>query len=165
MFRMLWTDLCKLGRSIEHYRQSYVDYLLGESRDMALLTKDQIWQADDSNFEDVPCPEWGGEVRIRGLSGFERDQFEAKSMVKGKGGTKEINHRNLRARLIAACAINEDGSPLFDIGDIIHLGQKSAVPIDRLFDAARKLSGMTPEDVKEMEEDLEQDQSDKPTSV
>lgn len=131
---------------------------------MALLSKDDVWQADDSKFEDVPVPEWGGEIRLRGLSGFERDQFEAKSMIKVKGN-KEVNHRNLRARLVAACAVNEDGSLMFDTGDVLHLGQKSAVALERLFDVARRLSGMTTADVKEMEEDLDSDQSDSSTSA
>lgn len=131
---------------------------------MALISKADIWQANDLQIEDVPVPEWGGEVRLKGLSGFERDQFEAKSIIK-RGNNREVNHRNLRARLIAACAINEDGSLMFDPGDVLHLGQKSAVALERLFDAARRLSGMTPEDVDELTEDLDNAQSDNSTSA
>lgn len=125
---------------------------------MALLSKDQIWQAEDIQVIDVPVPEWGGEVRMRGLTGRERDDFEAKSVVQ-KGSDRQVNIRNLRARLVAACAVNEDGSALFEPSDVMHLGQKSAVALERLFDAARKLSGMTPNDVKELTENLDADQS------
>lgn len=164
MMKLIWSDLLRLGRAIERFRQRYIKNLLGVT-DMALLTKDAVWQANDIQIEDVPVPEWGGEVRLRGLSGTERDRFEALSLVKGKGGTKEVNTRNLRARLIAACAINEDGSPMFDSNDILHLGQKSAVALERLFSAASKLSGMSAKDVDELTENLDSDQSDSSTSV
>lgn len=130
---------------------------------MALLSKDQVWQAQDITFEDVPVPEWGGEIRLRGLAGDERDDFEAKSLIKRKG-TREVNLKNLRARLIAACAINEDGSPMFGPGDVLKLGTKSAVPIERLFKAAQKLSGMSDDDVEELTSDLEQDPNGSSTS-
>ncbi|MGW0805273.1 hypothetical protein [Nonomuraea sp. NPDC002799] len=131
---------------------------------MALLSKDQIWQASDITFEDVPCPEWGGEVRLRGLQGNERDEFEAKSLKKGKGGQREVEIKNLRARLIAACAINEDGSPMFTSGDVLRLSQKSAVPIDRLFKVAQRLSGLADDDVEELVEDFDDAPSGSSTS-
>lgn len=131
---------------------------------MALLSKDQIWQAPDITFEDVPCPEWGGEVRLRGLMGNERDEFEAKSLKRGKGGAREVETRNLRARLIASCAINDDGSPLFTSGDVLRLSQKSAVPLERLFKVAQRLSGLTDEDAEELVEDFGDDPSGSPTS-
>lgn len=125
---------------------------------MALLSKEQIWQAEDIQTLDVSVPEWGGDVRLRGLSGRERDEFEAKSLVQ-RGQDRQVNVRNLRARLIAACAINEDGTQLFQPSDLLHLGSKSAVALERLFDAARKLSGMSPTDIDELAENLDDAQS------
>jgi len=122
---------------------------------MALLSKDQIWQVEDTLIVDVHVPEWNGTVRLRGLSGAERDAFEAES-VQQVGSDVRVNKRNFRARLIAACAINEDGTPLFDKRDIIHLGQKAAKPLDRLFDECLRLNGMRPDDVKELTENLEE---------
>lgn len=122
---------------------------------MVLLTKDQIWQADDILFEDVPVPEWSppGEVasvRLRGLSGAERDAVEAAMLTKGKGGAHQVNLRNARARLVIACAIDEAGQPLFTQGDLLHLGQKSATALERLFQVAQRLSGMSKDDVEEL---------------
>ena len=37
------------------------------------LSKDQILGAVDFSFVEVEVPEWGGTVRIRGLSAAERD--------------------------------------------------------------------------------------------
>ncbi|MFE3382837.1 hypothetical protein [Streptomyces anulatus] len=41
------------------------------------LSAEQILDADDLAIEDVPVPEWGGTVRVKGMSGTERDRFEA----------------------------------------------------------------------------------------
>lgn len=125
---------------------------------MALLSKDQIWQAKDTQIVDVHVPEWGGKIRLRGLSGKERDDFEAAS-IQQIGNDVRVNKRNFRARLIAACAINEDGSPLFDKSDIIHLGQKSARALDRVFSVCLEINGMGQDDVKDLTENLENGQS------
>ncbi len=119
---------------------------------MALLNRDQILTADDLTHEDVPCPEWGGEVRVRNLTGTERDAFEA-SMTSGKAGDKTLNMVNLRARLIAASAIDEAGRKLFHGPDDVRaLGKKSAAPMDRLFDVCQRLSGLSDDDVEKMTE-------------
>lgn len=131
---------------------------------MGLLSKDAIWQAEDTQIVDVAVPEWGGSVRLRGLSGKERDAFEAAS-VQQIGNDVKVNKQNFRARLIAACAINEDGTPLFDKGDVIHLGQKSAKALDRLFDECLSLNGMKPDDVKDLTENLDDGQNGNSTSA
>jgi hypothetical protein len=130
---------------------------------MALLTRDQIWSADDITFEDVPVPEWGGSVRIRGMSGRERDAFEAASLVNRKG-TQELNVKNIRARLVAACAIDENGQPLFSSADVMRLSEKSAAALTRLFVVAQRLSGMTEDDVEELAGNLDSDQNGNSTS-
>ena len=38
-----------------------------------LLSKEQILAAEDLPHKDVPVPEWKGTVRVRALTGFERD--------------------------------------------------------------------------------------------
>lgn len=126
---------------------------------MGLLTKDQIWAAGDLITKDVPVPEWGGEVRLRSLTGAERDQYEADS-IKTVKGKREHNLSNLRARLIAMCAVDENGQPLFTRGDVLRLGQKSAIALERLFDEATKLNGMSDEDVEELAGNSAGDQSD-----
>ena len=44
---------------------------------MTYLSRDAILQREDIKTEDVEVPEWGGTVRVRGMSGVERDAFEA----------------------------------------------------------------------------------------
>jgi len=112
-----------------------------------LLTKDQILAAQDRPYEDVEVPEWGGRVRIRGLSGAERDAFEA-SMIGPDGKPSPQRFRNFRARLLAQTLVNEQGERLFSDADIKSLGEKSGDVLARLFEIAQRLSGLTRQDVE-----------------
>lgn len=120
---------------------------------MALLSKDQILAAEDTSFEDVAVPEWGGTVRVKALSGAERDQFE-QSVMQRKGKRFEVNARNMRAKLVAVSVVDEDGNRLFADADVEALGKKSAAALDRVFTVAQRLSGLTDEDVAELEENF-----------
>jgi hypothetical protein len=132
---------------------------------MALLSKEQIWSAQDILWEDIPVPEWGGEVRVKGLTGRERDKFEADSLAKAKkGGQREVILENMRARLVVMCATDENFQPLFERRDVMRLGEKSAVALERVFAAAQRLSGMTDEDMEEMAGNSESDQNGSSTS-
>ena len=130
---------------------------------MALLSRDAILAADDREYEVVPCPEWGGEVRLRSLTGAERDAYE-QSLVQTRGKSREMNLRNARAKLVALCAVDENGNRLFSDADVNALGKKNAKPLDRLFDVARRLSGLTEDDVDRLTEDFDDAQSDASTT-
>jgi hypothetical protein len=117
---------------------------------MALLSADQILSADDRRYEIVPVPEWGGEVRLRSLSGAERDEYED-SLVQQVGNKQVTNARNARAKLVALCAVDANGQPLFSKAQVIKLGSKSSAALQRLFDVACRMNGFTDEDVKELE--------------
>lgn len=111
-----------------------------------LLSRDAILAAEDRPTEDVDVPEWGGTVRLRALSGAERDAFET-SLLDQRGKPAAARLQNFRARLLAASIVGEDGQRLFTDKDIVALGAKSGAVIDRLFERARRLSGMTREEV------------------
>lgn len=130
---------------------------------MSLLSRDQILGADDRTYEVVSTPEWGGEVRLRSLTGSERDEWE-NSLVRQVGKKQVANMRNARAKLIALSAVDGDGQPLFTSGDVIKLGSKNAAPLDRLFEACQRLSGISDEDVKEIEEGFGETQ-DEPSAT
>jgi len=116
---------------------------------MAYLTRDQILQVQDLPTEDVEIPEWNGTVRVRGLTGAERDKFEA-SIVTRKGNKAEFNPENMRAKLVAMCVVDENGNRIFTDDDVKALGKKSASALDKIFQVAQKLSGLRPEDMEEM---------------
>lgn len=118
-----------------------------------LLNKEQIRQAADIQTQDIEVPEWGGTVRLKSLTGAERDRFEA-GVVQGQGRNATVNMKNLRAKLVAQSAIAEDGGALFTESDVQWLGEKSAKALNRLFSAAQTLSGLTDGDVKELTENF-----------
>lgn len=115
----------------------------------AYLSADDILSADDLGAEDVEVPEWGGAVRVQGLTGAERDKFEAAFAVAGKGSAR--GYEMVRARLAAACIVDAEGNRLFR-GDatIRRLGEKSAAALDRVFEVACRLSGLSEDDTAEL---------------
>ena len=114
-----------------------------------LLSKDDILQAQDLPIERVSVPEWSGEVLVRGLTGAERDKFEA-SIVIRKGDKAEFNPDNMRAKLVALCVVDEQGNRLFSDKDVEFLGKKSAAALDRVFQVAQRLSGISPGAVEDL---------------
>lgn len=100
---------------------------------------------------------------MAGLDGFGTADFEASTVIQA-GNSQRVNMKNLRARLVALCAIGEDGKRLFAEADLKKLGGKSALVMDRLFDAARNLSGMSSRDVEKLAEGLGDAQNDSSTS-
>jgi hypothetical protein len=116
------------------------------------LTRDLILKALDLPTQEVEVPEWGGVVMIRAMTGAERDAFEASMLVEKEGDDRRERMINVRARLCASVIVAEDGvTALFTTDDVKQLGGKSAKALNRVFEAARKLSGFTDTDVKELE--------------
>ena len=113
---------------------------------MELLTKEQILAASDIQSEDVSVPEWGGSVRVKALSGAERDQFET-SIFETRGKKVERNLQNMRAKLVSLSIVDEQGNRVFSDADVKALGNKSAAALDRVFGVAMRLSGVSEQDV------------------
>lgn len=113
------------------------------------LSRDQILQANDLPLEEISVPEWGGTVYVRGLTGEERDELES-SVVHIEGKRKRINTSNIRAHLASLVICDEAGKKLFTEKDIQALGRKCASALQRVFDAAQRLSGLTEEDLEEL---------------
>ena len=113
------------------------------------LTKEQILQASDLQRELVSVPEWDGEVWVRGLSGKERDAFEADSLVQ-TGKTHRVRLENLRARLCALAMCDQAGGRLFDDKDVEALGAKSGAALARVYAVAQRLSGIGQQEAEEL---------------
>jgi hypothetical protein len=118
---------------------------------MSILSRDDILRAADLPTEEVHVPEWGGSVLVRGMTGAERDAFES-SVVELKAGNKatSVNMQNIRAKLVALTVVDEKGERLFSQADVELLGNKSAAALQRIFEAAQRLSGLTQADVEEL---------------
>jgi hypothetical protein len=126
---------------------------------MPLLKRDEILKASDLTFEDVDVPEWGGVVRVRALSGAERDRFEQSCVVQ-QGKKTKMNMNNIRAKLCALTLVDEAGLRIFSDLDVEALGAKSAAALDRVFDVAQRLSGISDDDLEELEKNSESVQGD-----
>ena len=126
---------------------------------MALLNKQAILDVQDIETEKVDVPEWGGHVFVKGMTGMERDTFEA-SIVQQRGKDARVNMVNIRAKLAAQTICDEEGVRLFNDKDIHALGKKSANALQRVFDVAQKLSGITGDDVEELAAELEENPSE-----
>ncbi len=126
---------------------------------MALLTREQILQAQDIKTESVPVPEWGGEVLVRGMTGQERDAYEA-TIVRLNGTNPQMNLVNARAKLVARTVVDEQGARLFSDEDVKALAQKSAAALQRVYDKATHLCGLTQQDMDELTKNSEDGQRD-----
>lgn len=124
----------------------------------------QILAADDIAFETVPVPEWRLAVVVRGMTGSERDAFE-QSIVRGHGKERELKLDNARARFVAKCIVHPDThKALFTLAQVDALGRKSSAALQRVYEVAMRLSGLTDDDLKDLEKNSESDQSDDSTS-
>lgn len=130
---------------------------------MALLNKQQILSAKDKVTVTVDIPEWNDEltleqldkgevaqVLISRMSGAAKDRWEA-SVVGKNGGP---NFENMRAKLVAAVVVDEEGNLLFDEKDVIKLGKKSSVALDRIIKASEELNRMKSEDYEKLAKTL-----------
>lgn len=118
------------------------------------LSRDEILKADDIKTEVVEVPEWGGTVLVRGLTGRERDSFEA-SIMERRGKQLVPNVANVRAKLACRCIIDENGRRVFSDQDADELGEKNASAMNRVYDVASRLSGMTDDDLEELVENFD----------
>ena len=123
---------------------------------MALLTKEQISEADDRPTLELEIPEWGGHVLLRTLSGAQRDSFEAGIIDKHGNATKLAN---LRARFAALVLVKEDGSPMYTVEQAAQLGTKSANALTRIWDKGREFNKMDADAIESAEENSEAAQS------
>lgn len=138
---------------------------------MPYLGREEIYHAKDQQYDEVPVPEWAPNgdpnpeawvLKLRGLTGSERDRFEAS--IAPKGNSNRPNMKNFRARMITWCAVDEDGNRLFNSGDVDMLGEKSAKALGRVFDKCQEMNGLSDSDIDELTEDFTDGPSGSSTS-
>jgi hypothetical protein len=110
------------------------------------LSKSQILEAKDIESEVVKVPEWGkdGEVMVYGLKQVEKNEWTKSIMT---GGEVDVNGATVK--LCALCIRDEKGKRIFEDTDLTSLMNKSAKPIDRIFQVAQRLTGIGQEEIKE----------------
>ena len=112
--------------------------------------RDQILEADDLPSELVEVPEWKVTVEVRGMTGTDRDAYEAKAVALKRGGTDiELRLADFRSKLLVKCLFDpESGERVFADNEAQKLGAKSGQVIERLFEVAGRLSGMADSSVE-----------------
>lgn len=102
-----------------------------------LLSKSAILAANDLKHEDVAVPAWGGKVRVRAMTGMERDAFRAS--IASEAG---VPVGRFSAALLAATIVDETGTCLFTLSDVEALQAKSAASLDGPAEVAMRLNGL-----------------------
>jgi len=114
-----------------------------------LLTRDAILAVDDLPTADVEVPEWGGCVRIRTMTGAERDNLE-NSLERARSKPGGLDVTGVKARLAILTMVDMEGEAMFTIADLPALQNKSGGAIDRLFKAAQDLNALGDDAVEEL---------------
>lgn len=129
--------------------------------ELKILSRDEILGGRDTGLDPVAVyvPQWGGSVYVRGMSGTERDRWEA-DLVEIRGRNRVLKQKNIRASLAARTVVGADGKRLFSDDDILALGRKSAAALNVIFAKAQELSGVSDRDVDELAGESESGQSD-----
>lgn len=117
---------------------------------MNALTRNQIIALDDLKPFDVEVPEWGGTIRLRGLSGTERQFVEDwyANHPEANGSRKSFE---LATHVIIKVAMDESGARLFQDDDFKTLMTKSGGVADALFSKILKASAMSTKEREEQE--------------
>jgi hypothetical protein len=123
---------------------------------MSYLTKAEILAADDAKFGEVDVPEWGGKVRIRTLTGTERDLVDE---YRQEAYEKSKKRFGARAYLCAMAICDEHGKCIFTPQDLEALGRKNYDALSRVFEAAWELNGLGEEAVENAKKNLSGEQS------
>ena len=110
------------------------------------LSKEQILNSKDIKTIELSVPEWGGVVKIQTMTGEARQQFqEALNVPKGK------LPKNMMEALLVACLVDDRGGPLFSSEDVAELAKKSSIVIQKVWESAADLNGLTDKSVKALE--------------
>ena len=107
-----------------------------ESKKPKYLTADEILDKDDVDYVEVPCPEWGGTVRLRTLTAYDAVVFS--NSVKTEDGKNKA-----MIRIIAMCACDAEGKKIFSPENVMALMKKNLRVINRVQKAAMEHNGYT----------------------
>jgi hypothetical protein len=97
------------------------------------LTADQILAAEDIATDDIEVPEWGGTVRVKGLTVHDLNEANRLATVAGEVDAEKITCMVL----VFGCV-----EPRFTPDQVGLIAQKSAAVVNRLGGAIFRLSGI-----------------------
>lgn len=118
---------------------------------MGDLNKEAILAIADTVIEKVSCPEWGGDIYAKSISGRDRDAWEfflSGERKKAQDEKRYYNPKHFRASCLVLSLCDASGKLLFSQEDIEALSGKSSKVLDRLFDVVSRINGLG-QDVEE----------------
>jgi hypothetical protein len=119
---------------------------------MGLSKAELLAKASRLPTERVSVPELDGTVfLIKGMTGEQRDAWET-SLVRGRGNARKVDTLNIRAKLVSRCLFWEDGARVYEDAEAGELGQWRVDVLQRLFEIAQRLSGVSDKDADELEQ-------------
>lgn len=124
-----------------------------------LLSRQDILAVSDLVHEDVPVPAWGGTVRIRVMTGTERDAFRSEVAAR-RGDRTATPVGEFSAILLAWTCVDGDGNRIFTVDDVEQLRLKSAGSLDGPADVAVRLNALGVTAVTDAAKNSESNQSD-----
>jgi hypothetical protein len=123
--------------------------------DLKAGTKAGIFSAKRS-YVYVDVPEWGGVFCVQSMTGDERDEFE-QGLSDRKGRT---TLKSFRAKLVAASLVESEENPVLLITngyETTELGKGPVAPLQKIYNVATALNGMSDEDVASLTVDFKRD--------
>jgi len=120
----------------------------------------EILEFNDSRIEPVAVPEWNTTVYVRSITAKEQDAWSAETVRQ-----KKENRENFQASFLVLCVCDESGALLFSRSDAEALGNKSAGALNRIFNVASRLNGLSSDDVKALEKNSVTPQDEDSISV
>lgn len=112
-----------------------------------ILDRAAILSKTDLPVQVIPVPEWGGEVRIRALTGTQRDAL-GRSMADSKGKDGAPSYFTT---LAALAIVGEDNKTQFTVDDLSVLGELSGLALERVGAAAHEMNHMGAKAVEDAE--------------
>jgi len=111
--------------------------------------REQIFQTNDLQEEMCEIPEWNCQVLIRAMTGADRANLLQHAMLKNGQPDLVKLYPNLA---IASIRDPETKELVFKPEDRDHLALKSGAALERVAQAAMKINGMLPEQIKVAEQ-------------
>ena len=97
--------------------------------------------------EEIDVPELGGTVLVRCFTGTERDWFER--------NIQDKTALSIRSHVARFVCLNPDGSAMFSEGDLEAIGGIDGQALDRILEAAMRLSLISGQSVEDAEKNSE----------
>lgn len=107
-----------------------------------------ILARDYSQRTSVFIPEWGTEVYLHCMTGFEREAFER---LYDDARTAKV----LRASVAVMCCRDKDGNRIFEDDQVEALNARGVPPLSRIYDTVMRISAVSKEDIDTYEKNSE----------